>query len=326
MKRRDAARCAMVHVLVAGLSVPASAAAPAAADPLAPLAWLAGNCYTGTFGDGKTKDFICYEWVFERKFLRSRHRVVGGEEAYAGETLVAFDKATGALGYAYYNSRGDVLRGEVLPTADGVAFPAEGVTIGGESAEIRSSWQRRGPDGYVAVSERRFGDDWRVLFTIEFVRDAVSAGVDRLAPLRHLAGGVWVGSGTWPDGSPLRVATRYFWGPTDQVLHFETYDLSGGERRILYEGLLFSDPQRQAVAQWNFKTDGTRDESVLESLDEKGFSVAGPRTRSRVDFVAADEMRWELDVPAAAGGWQRILEATYRRQAEGVTQTPSPPR
>jgi hypothetical protein len=174
MKRKDGIRLGVVCLGVMALLGPAKAEAPAAAEPLAPLAWLAGNCYTGTFADGKTKDFICYEWVFDGKFLRSRHRVVGGEKPYAGETLISFDKATGVIRYDYYNSLGDVLRGEVRPTAVGVAFPAEKVTIGGESAEIRSSW-RRGTDGYAAVTERRFGEEWRTLFTIEFVRDVTPA-------------------------------------------------------------------------------------------------------------------------------------------------------
>ena len=172
MKRADWIRVATVWLVVVGLHLPVGADVPPAAEPLAPLAWLAGNCYTGTFADGKTKDLICYEWVFEGKFLRSRHRVVGGEKPYAGETLISFDKATGVIRFDYYNSLGDVLRGEVQPNAEGVAFPAEKVTIGGESAEIRSSWKRRGSEGYAAVTERRYGDDWRTLFTIEFVRDA----------------------------------------------------------------------------------------------------------------------------------------------------------
>jgi hypothetical protein len=171
MKRADWIRVGMVWSIVVGIGFPASAEAPSAQEPLAPLAWLAGNCYTGTFADGTTQDFICYEWVFEGKFLRSRHRVVGGAKPYAGETLISFDKAAGVIRFDYYNSLGDVLRGEVMPSTEGVAFPPEQVTIGGESAEIRSSWKRRGTDGYAAVTERRAGDEWRTLFTIEFVRD-----------------------------------------------------------------------------------------------------------------------------------------------------------
>jgi hypothetical protein len=152
-----------------------AAESPAPAGALAPLAWLAGSCWTGTFADGKTRDLICYEWVFGDKFLRSRHHVEGGEKPYAGETLYSVDPASGAIHYDYFNWLGDVLRGEVVPTADGVDFPVEKVTIGGEAAEIRSSWKRRGDDAYTAVTERRFGDEWRTVFTIEFVREAREA-------------------------------------------------------------------------------------------------------------------------------------------------------
>jgi hypothetical protein len=321
----------MACLLSAGFTCPLRAADPAGAaeqGPLAPLARLAGSCWTGSFADGKTKDLICYEWVFEGKFLRSRHHVVGAGAPYAGEALYSFDKAANALHYDYFNSLGDVLRGEVVPGADGVTFPIERVTIGGESAEIRSSWKWRGEDGYLAITDRRFGDEWRTVFTIEFTRDAApaAAGAELLAPLRHLAGGVWQGSGVWPGGSPLRVETRYSWGVTGRLLRFETLDLSEGERRPLYEGFLFFDPARQAVVQWNFKTDGTRDESVLGHLDATGFEVEGKATRSRVHFVAPDEMRWELSVPVAPGEWKQVLEATYRRQAESVTLVPAPRR
>jgi hypothetical protein len=165
-------------LLSAGFLGPAAsseAAAPADPGPLAPLARLAGSCWTGTFADGKTKDFICYEWVFEGKFLRSRHRVVGAGAPYAGEALYSFDKAAKTLHYDYFNSLGDVLRGEVAPGADGVTFPIERVTIEGESAEIRSSWKWRGEDGYSAITERRYGDAWRTVITIEFRRDVTPA-------------------------------------------------------------------------------------------------------------------------------------------------------
>ena len=107
-----------------------------------------------------------------RKFLRSRHRVLGGAQPYAGETWISFDKTSGSIHYDYFNSLGDVLRGAVAPSTDEVAFPAETVTIEGQPAEIRSAWRRKGADAYAAVTERKVGEEWRPLFTIEFVRDA----------------------------------------------------------------------------------------------------------------------------------------------------------
>ena len=46
---------------------------------------------TFKLADGKTRDFICYEWMLGGKFLRSRHRVIGGADslAAAGAALLA---------------------------------------------------------------------------------------------------------------------------------------------------------------------------------------------------------------------------------------------
>lgn len=175
MRGRTTLRIALACLLSAGAAGSGRAAesvAPAAEGALAPLAWLAGSCWTGRFADGRTTDRICYDWVFDGKFLRSRHRVLGGPQPYAGETWISFDRKSGQIHYDYFNALGDVLRGAVAPSPDGVEFPAEPVTIEGQVAEIRSAWRRKGPDAYAAVTERKVGDDWRPLFTIEFERDA----------------------------------------------------------------------------------------------------------------------------------------------------------
>ena len=149
---------------------PPASAAPAPGGPLEPFAFLAGSCWLGTFADGKTKDEICYEWTLEGKFLRSRHRVVGGEEPYEGETLFAFDKQRGKLGFVYWNLAGSVMRGDAEPKPGAVDFPVERVSMGGESFEIRSVWQIAPPERYTAVTSRKYGEEWKELFRIEFVR------------------------------------------------------------------------------------------------------------------------------------------------------------
>ncbi len=92
MARRAAVRWGAIGLLAMGWPGPAKTAEASSPDPLAPLAWLAGSCWTGTFADGRTKDFVCYEWTLEGKFLRSRHHVVGGGRPYSGETLFSFDR------------------------------------------------------------------------------------------------------------------------------------------------------------------------------------------------------------------------------------------
>ncbi|HVR95602.1 MAG TPA: hypothetical protein VMW27_03240 [Thermoanaerobaculia bacterium] len=136
---------------------------------------------------------------------------------------------------------------------------------------------------------------------------------DPLAPVASFAGGTWIGEGKWPDGSPLRVEQRFFWGPTRRVLHFESYDLTGKERKLLYEGLLFFDPKRGRVVQMNFKPAGGVDEIEITDVNEKGYEVKGNNTWSIIRHNGPDEFLWELRIPDAQG-WKTILNATYRRQ------------
>lgn len=141
-----------------------------AGSPLAPLAWLADACWTGTFADGKTLDLVCYDWMLGGKFLRSRHRVIGGAGPYSGETIWARHPTTQKLEFTYFNSLGGILPGEVEPFVEGLRFPSEKAEMGGESFELRSVWRRRGDDRYVAVTERLESGDWRPFMSIDFVR------------------------------------------------------------------------------------------------------------------------------------------------------------
>jgi len=140
-----------------------------------------------------------------------------------------------------------------------------------------------------------------------------AAAADPMHSVAFLEGGSWLGEGTWPDGSKLRVEQRFFWGPTRKVLHFESYDLASGTRRLLYEGLLFHDAKRGRLVQWNFKPSGERDETEVTQTLSDGYEIRGERTWSVVRSRAADEFTWELRVPQA-GDWREILRATYRRQ------------
>jgi hypothetical protein len=128
-----------------------------------------------------------------------------------------------------------------------------------------------------------------------------------------LEGGTWLGEGKWPDGSALRVEIRYFWGLTKRVLHFETHDLASGERKLIYEGILFFDAKRGKIVQYSFKPTGEVDESELTEANSKGYEVRGAKTRSLIQYTNTDEFKWELRV-LQAGEWKAIMEARYRRR------------
>jgi hypothetical protein len=143
---------------------------PAADTPLAALGWLAGSCWTGTFQNGTTRDHVCYDWRWGGTWLRSRHRVTGGAGPYEGETWIGWNSAAGRLEFNYFNSPGGVVRGAILPTADGLAFPDETVEMGGRTTTLRSRWTRDGENRYVATTKKLDDGEWQSMMRIEFVR------------------------------------------------------------------------------------------------------------------------------------------------------------
>jgi hypothetical protein len=158
-----------------------------------------------------------------------------------------------------------------------------------------------------------------VLFVVNTALNCLSGMVcaqaaDPMGPVAFLAGGTWLGEGKLPDGSALRVEVRYFWGPTKRVLHFETYDLAGEQRKLIYEGILFFDAKRGKIVQYNFKPTGEIDESELTEASSKGYEVRGANTRSLVHYLSTNVFRWELRA-LRAGEWKVILDATYQRRS-----------
>jgi hypothetical protein len=152
-------------------AVPAAGdAGPAADAPLAALGWLAGSCWMGTFPDGTTRDHVCYDWRYGGTWLRSRHRVLEGAGPYEGETWIGWNSAAGQLEFNYFNSPGGIVRGAIVPTADGLAFPDETVEMRGRTTTLRSRWTRDGDDRYVAVTEKLVDGEWQPMMRIDFVR------------------------------------------------------------------------------------------------------------------------------------------------------------
>ncbi len=138
---------------------------------LAPLGFLAGSCWRGTFGDGKGTDEHCFDWVFNRRFLRDRHLVLGRGEPYRGETWYFVDRARGAVGFHYYNSQGALTFGAVETAGDTLVFPEKIVTELG-TRELRTLWTRPAPARYEVWVQEQAGDGWRTLWHMELARQA----------------------------------------------------------------------------------------------------------------------------------------------------------
>lgn len=98
-------------------------AATTETDLLAPLRFLSGKCWRGTFGDGPAYDVMCAENM-PGGHLRTRHLVRGVDTDYRGETIYHFDGESGQITYTYFASSGGVTRARAILEADGsLRFP-----------------------------------------------------------------------------------------------------------------------------------------------------------------------------------------------------------
>jgi hypothetical protein len=93
------ARTSVAQTSIAGSStLPASLlAAPA----LQPLAFLAGSCWKGTFTGRTVTDEHCFKWIYNGRFLRDHHIVVGDSVPYEGESTYAWDAPSKQIVFWY---------------------------------------------------------------------------------------------------------------------------------------------------------------------------------------------------------------------------------
>ncbi|HJR70249.1 MAG TPA: hypothetical protein VKA43_09440 [Gammaproteobacteria bacterium] len=149
----------------------ARAQAPEASSPLAPLAFLAGDCWKGPFPDGKRYDEHCFEWFYDGQFLRDRHVVTGDERGYRGETIYYWDPAARQVHYIYFAAAGGVSRGSMHPDDGALRFPEERyIGAGGKEEVYRSVWRPAGGDTYDVVTEALLDGQWVEAWRIHMQR------------------------------------------------------------------------------------------------------------------------------------------------------------
>ncbi len=148
------------------------AGAAAAEQPLAPMDFWAGHCFTGAFADGKQTDEHCFTWVFEGSVLRDHHVARNpGKPDYVGETVYFWDPDADKIAYLYYENEGGISRGTVEPVADGLVLPATQYKAPGQSMTYRARWTKQGNKAYEAFSEAQNGDKWVTMFKMVLRRD-----------------------------------------------------------------------------------------------------------------------------------------------------------
>ncbi len=136
-------------------------------EPLRPMAFLAGHCWKGDFGDGKQTDEHCFAWLYDGKALRDTHTVrAPGRPDYIGETTYYWDSASRRVEFVYIENLGGVSRGSVESMADALVFPATQYVADGQSLTYRVRWTRLSDTSYEAWSEMQGKDGWTTMFKL----------------------------------------------------------------------------------------------------------------------------------------------------------------
>ena len=154
----------MKHAIVGTFAVVVMAAVHADENrllraELAPLEFLAGWCWAGTFPDGKQTDTHCFEPVYDGAHLRDRHAVTGGSTLYRGETIYSWNGRSNEITYVYWNSLGGTSTGTATPLGDAFAFPDESyLGPDGETVTVSSTWENVTADAYDSLSVETYAD------------------------------------------------------------------------------------------------------------------------------------------------------------------------
>ena len=133
--------------LVAASVVAGHAQAQSAAH-FAPLEFLVGHCWTGTMRNAGLTDTHCFEWMYDKRYVRDRH-VVSSSPPYEGETIYAWDPESRQVVFRYLSNQGLFLNGHMEQRGDSLVLPSSYMDGKGQKVEVRSVWTRT-EDGYHA--------------------------------------------------------------------------------------------------------------------------------------------------------------------------------
>jgi hypothetical protein len=157
-------------------------------SPLAPLAFLAGHCWTTDIDGGRETDTHCYEWMHGGQQLRDRHVVRGDKPDYLGETVYAWNGERKRVEFRYWNSLGGQSDGYLEVAADGTLKFLDDRYVGPDGvAYVFASEMTRPAEGeYRILTRYREGDAWKDMWTRHFRR---AAAVPALTGSGHTGGG-----------------------------------------------------------------------------------------------------------------------------------------
>jgi hypothetical protein len=149
----------------AALALPMAVAHAQPAAALQPMAFLAGHCWKGMFGDGQRSDEHCFAWLLGGAALRDTHVVhAPGQPDYVGDTTYYVDPSTKRVAFVYVENLGGVSRGSMASESGALVF-ADAVYVDASGPmTYRARWTPKGDDAYEAWSEAKDKDGWKTMF------------------------------------------------------------------------------------------------------------------------------------------------------------------
>ncbi len=173
MTRTLARTIAVTATLIGAIAIPSLAQKSTTPNMLAPLSFLAGSCWKGTFAGRNVTDEHCFQWIYDGRFLRDRHVVLGDSVPYEGETTYAWDAPHKQIVYWYIARPGFYSQGTVEPSGHTLLFHDNLRTS--QARQLRTTWSGSGPDSYTVRVEEISDGKSKELWSMEMRRSSSAA-------------------------------------------------------------------------------------------------------------------------------------------------------
>lgn len=135
-------------------------------EPLAPLSFLVGKCWAGTFPDSDVRDVHCYETgfrgtvVIDRQLVEDRPEFCG--TTYFHYALPRFEgEEDGVILFRNYNITGGVADGLIEAKGRTLAFPEEVFEDDdGQKFKFRTRIRPKSSSSYEVITQQQKGGVW----------------------------------------------------------------------------------------------------------------------------------------------------------------------
>lgn len=155
--------------------------------------------------------------------------------------------------------------------------------------------------------------------------DTKAAEAKPIQQLAWLQGGVWVADGTKLGPGLQKIETRYQWSDNGAYLRFTTHFVFEKGVAKQYDGNMYWDAEKKALAIWYMSAAGEIIQGPMEwggdvlKVTFRGQDFEGNIADMMVEVTkkSGDHYHWVVSEKNGAG-WKQLGELDYLRQADGA--------